>query len=70
MPANAIANFKRVQGTIAQAWSQGNIVATKSQTGLLVKQAVINGHTVRVFGRVRLDGSGVVEIANAFVMRK
>lgn len=68
VPANAIGNFQRVQATIAQAWNQGTIVLV-TQTGNVVKEAVIQGQRVVVQGRVLLNDSGTVEIVDAWVAR-
>jgi len=66
--ANAVANFQRVQGIIAKAWNEGSILAVL-RDGRVVKEAVIQGRRVVVQGRVLLNGSGTVEIVDAWVTR-
>ena len=68
VPANAVANFQRVQSIIAQAWSQGTTLVA-AQTGGVVKEATIQGQRVMIQGRVLLDESGVVEIVDAWVIK-
>jgi len=68
VPANAVANFQRVQATIPQAWNHGTVVLALKD-GRVVKEAVIQGQRVVVHGRVLLNDSGTVNIVDAWVTR-